>query len=535
MRRMVVLFVAIALATAGLGCTRSAEPARTEQPVILTFVNTVPVPAIDPALVTDEAGYIAVVNLYDPLLFPAVEEGLMDPAPHLATEWTVSADGRVYRFTLREGVKFHSGRELTAEDVVFSMDRVLSLKKGPAWMWLPVLSPGSTRAVDPYTVEFHLKEPYAPFLATLIHLFVVDAELIRANLGAGDFGDLGDYGQGFLSANDAGSGPYVLEKWDREGDLVANRFADYWKGWRQGQVDRFVYRTVREEATVKMLIKGGEADLVGQWLSVETYNELAATPGLKVAEDPTVQLFHLPMNTAKPPLDCIYFRLALVHALDYTTANTEIFPGAVQARGPVPIKAAGHNSDLAPFRYDMAKAREYLAKSKYRPGEYVIQYHFTDVIPAQRKLGLLLQSSLAELGIKMEINPTPWVRLTELCAKPETTPHIGAFYYTLRYPHPHSHTFAMYHPSAHGSWIAMSWYNNPGVTRVLEEAVKEVDTERQMQLYKQAQAMIAGDAPSIYVNNPVHRIAHAEYVKGYRYVGLIGYDLAVYYLTVDKQ
>ena len=105
------------------------------------------------------------MNIYDPLVWPT-KGG--PPKPHLAESWDVSDDGLTYTFHLRKGVKFHDGTELTAEDVAFSMDRMLSISKGFAWLWKDVLDVGDIEAADDYTVAFHLNEPYGPFIAGLV-------------------------------------------------------------------------------------------------------------------------------------------------------------------------------------------------------------------------------------------------------------------------------------------------------------------------------------------------------------------------------
>lgn len=532
-----VLLVVSLLVLSGCGGGKKvgevAEPTKTSKDKTLTFVNTVTIPSLDPAKMNDEASSLAVVNMYDPLLYPKVAEKSMEPGPHLATSWTVSEDGKTYTFTLKQGVKFHDGTELEADDVVFSMDRMLKIKKGVSWLWDGVLEPGSTVAKDKYTVVLNLKKPFAPFLATLTQLFIVNKDQVLAKKQAGDFGDFGDYGQAYLETADAGSGPYKFESQVKGSELVMVKFPDYWKGWKPNQVEKAIHKVVPEEATVKLLIKSGEADMINQWVSVETFNELKKEQGIVVEEIPGVQLFHLPMNMKKKPTDNINVRMAIAYAFDYETANKTILDGAAPAQGPVPNKAYGHNDEIQPMKRDVQKAKDYLAKSGYKPGELTVDYVYVDSLPSERKIGLLLQSNLEEIGINVNVIGVPWVKMTEMAVKPETSPNLAAVFLSLRYPSPDAHTFGQYHPSSWGSYRSMSFYKRDDVSKVLESARDSVKVEDQIKYYKQSQAMVMEDMPSVYIGNPLHRIAYQSRVKGYVDVGLLGYDLNFYHLTLQ--
>src|SRR6056297_1592176 len=99
----------------------------------MTYIESQEVTVIDPALHTDESSLHAVLNIYDPLVYPKVQEGLMEPGPHLAESWTVSEDGTVYTFTLRDDVVFHDGSVMNADDVVYSVQRLMGIQKGFSW------------------------------------------------------------------------------------------------------------------------------------------------------------------------------------------------------------------------------------------------------------------------------------------------------------------------------------------------------------------------------------------------------------------
>lgn len=502
-----------------------------------TYLESQEVTTIDPALHTDESSLHAVINIYDPLVYPKVDEGLMEPGQHVAESWTISEDGTTYTFKIREGIKFHDGTELTAEDVAFSMQRLQALQKGFSWLFEGVLDPENVKVLDKYTVEFTLNYPYAPFVPALTQLFIVNKDLIMENLAEGSYGEYGDYGQAFLRTNDAGSGPYIPVSYQRASLLELESFDDYWRGWEENQIDHVLYRVVEEGATIRTLMESGNADMMDQWQTPQIYEQLANNPDITVQEDPSAQLFHLEMNTQRAPLDNILVRKAIAHAFDYQTAIDQILLGAIQATGPVPVKAweaYGREPTVDGYHQDLELAKKELEQSGVDPSSIELTYVYPVGGSIQRMTGLLLQSNLAQLGIKLELQETPWARIVEMASSPETTPDIAAIYDTLKYPHPDSHLFGMYHPSAIGSYRTISRYKNPEVTKLLEEARSTVDLEKQLDLYQRAEELIVADFPSIYIANPMHRIAFQDYVEGYNYVGLLGYDVAFYDFQINK-
>lgn len=132
---------------------------RTDRPFV--YVAQQVVGTVDPAKHTDETELIAVINTYDPLVYPKVEEGSMEPGPHIAESWEISEDGKTYTFKLREDVTFQSGNPLTAADVVYSIQRMMAIQQGFSWLWSGVLNPEDIVAKNDYTVVFTLDSAYA--------------------------------------------------------------------------------------------------------------------------------------------------------------------------------------------------------------------------------------------------------------------------------------------------------------------------------------------------------------------------------------
>jgi len=208
--RRAVLTGAVALGAAGW--PGAAHAARHK----FVTANNNPYDILDPHQVFD-IGRIAIrLNMYDALMRwvdnpPKLEKWLVE-------KYDISADGKRYTFTLKPNVKFHDGSALTAEDVVYSMERILALKLGAYGLFKDIVLPGTTKALDPQTVVFNLKTPFAVFLAVLSELWVVNSKLVKRNVKDND------WGAAWLSRNEAGSGGYALRRFDPAVGFQVQRF-----------------------------------------------------------------------------------------------------------------------------------------------------------------------------------------------------------------------------------------------------------------------------------------------------------------------
>ncbi len=506
------------------GHTHAADPST------FTIATRFADSTFDPARHHGEFDAMDILNLYDPLVLPVAGDV---PKPHVATRWVASADSRIWTFVLRDDVRFHDGALLTAADVVYSMDRMLTMQQGHAYQWAGLLRPGSTVALDDQTVRFTLDAPFGPFVETLVQFFIVNADLLRANTQSdGTFGGHGDYGTVYLERHDAGSGPYGLSHVDPGERRAYAKFADYWQGWGNDKFDRVAVRVVRETAFARTLLTEGDVDYVDRWQPPEFYHSIAAEDGVTVPEAPDAQLFLVQMNTSRPPLDDVYFRKAVSYAFDYVTAIESIFDGAVLARGPIPSALPGYDPSTPAYPYDIGAARAMLAKSKYRPDEFELKYTYLEA-GVHEPIGRLLQVNLAQLGIKVKLTPQRRQLVAPIATGTDLAAHFFPTYYSAQAPTPDRYTFGLYHPASHGDWQAASFYSNEAVTELIEQARSTPDGRQRNALYAQASKLIVDDAAALWIANPLHRVALSKRVKNYRHIGLTGFDLRVYDLARD--
>ena len=528
-RRAALAAGALLVTTALAGPAAIAPAAAQSDPATLTVITRLTDTGFDPAFHFAEYDGMDVLNLYEPLVYP--QKGAA-PTGHLAESW-VSPDAKVWTFKLRQNVKFHDGKPLTAKDVVYSMDRMLTINKGYSYLWAGILKPGATAALDDYTVRFTLERPFGPFLDTLVQFFVLNSELVKTNTAKeGPYGANGDFGTAFLKKADAGSGPYTLAEVVPDSRRAYKKFDAYWGGWKDKQFNRVVVQIVGEAATARELIAKGDVDFVDQWQPVEFYKNVAKEAKVTVPETPDMKLYFIQMNTQKPPLDDANFRRAIAHAFDYKTAIEQIMGGAVTGQGPIPSSMPGFDPSTPKAATDLAKAKEFLAKSKYKPDQYVLEYSYIKA-GVHEPVSLLFQANMAQLGIKVEIKTEQWPVLSKNAAKPDTAPHFFPVYNTAKYPSPDAYTHGMYHPQSHGGWQAASHYSNDQVTKMIDEARATADTAKRNKLFADAAKIVVDDATALWVAYPFHRVAINKRVKNYQHIGVMAFDLRAYNLRYE--
>ena len=232
---------------------------------------------IDPSVGADCQSVTANVNLFDPLVSADTKGNVI---PHVAESWDVASDGLTYTFHLRSGIKFHDGSELTAEDVKFSMDRMITIGEGISYLWSEAVQ--ETEVIDKYTVVFHMKTTFGPFLVTLPSFFIVNKELLMANISSGIYDDMGDYGRGYAIDRDVGSGPYMLKDFTGE-YLLLEKNPNYFMDISTAP-DEFKMIGSTEPILLKTLMSRRELEMTCRWCASETLKSLAEIEDVEIAQ-----------------------------------------------------------------------------------------------------------------------------------------------------------------------------------------------------------------------------------------------------------
>lgn len=489
MRKSLQVIAAGVLAAASINSFAAAET--------VLRLDESPVGELDPAKASDYADSILMFNVYDTLVIPKAGQPGYDPL--LATGW--ETDGKIYTFKLRTDVKFQSGNPMTAEDVVFSLDRMKTLGQGLSYLFEFV---DKAEAVDSATVKFTLKEPYAPFVSTLTRLPIVDKKLVLANLGNGD-GAMKDWGQAYLSGHAAGSGAYTVVSHNPQEETVMAKNPTYFLGVPAKAPDKVRFRYGLEAATVRTLISQGEHDISSQWLPPEVLKSLAASGAQFLTEKGTTG-FYIKLNTAKPPFDDAECRLAISYAFDYGTGvrmvaiDNKVSQGS-PATGPIPVGMLGALPAGEPLKQDLAKAKEHLAKCKYKPDDMKIDLSWIGEVPIEERFALLLQANLSQIGLKANVTKVPWALFTEQVSKPENTPSVSQVFVNTMTGDPDTLLYSMYHSSSSGTWMSPEHLKDDQVDALLAKGRSVTDDGERTKIYNDLGKRLIEIAPTIFAQD----------------------------------
>ena len=513
----------------------AAEPAAAEGESVLRVSFAWPT-AVDPAVGSDYASTTALANLYDTLVFPTVDGGV---EPWLAESWETSEDGLTWTFKLKQGIKFHDGSELLASDVAYSMNRMLAVGEGFGYLFIDVVS--SVTAVDDYTVEFTLAQPNGLFLPTLIRLYVLNEDLVRANTTAeGPYGEEGDYGREWLLTHDAGSGSYTIVEFPLEEYVLMEKFDDWWGEFVENAPEQFRMIATTETATVRTLMSNRELDISDQWQTIEALEALDAIEGVDIVAYSNLTAFYYMLNTQKPPLDDVHCRRAVSYGFDYDTAVSLEWPGTQPMVGPVPQALGGHNPDVTVYTYDPEKAREELAQCQYADSiaDYPIEFVWISEVPDEETVALLFQATMADIGIPVEIVSTPWLSVVENTSKLETSPHLVSIYVTADLPEAGPMLKQRYHSSSAPTWSQNEWLLDTDLDAQIDEALATVDQEKRFEMYQAIQAELADLAPSVFVYDQVEKHAYQTYLDWPTAKGVVipaqGYNILAARISINK-
>ena len=479
-----------------------------EKKSTLIFASNQDMPNVDPA-VTPMSVFTAsaLIALYDPLLMYRGDK----LQSHLATSVTPSADASEWTIKLAPGARFQDGSPVTAEAVKYTFERVLRIKKGPAWMWLPIMDDKSVAVVDDQTLRVKLTKPFSLFDRTLPNLLVVNPKLVKAN-------DKGDDGQAWLVNNSAGSGPFKInpENWRNGAQYELLADPSYWKGWpTAGRLDGYVWKVIRESSAQKLALIKGEVH-GAQNISPDDIAELMKTPGLRVEQYTGVSPHRIVMHGRHDSkyLSDINVRKALAHAYDYS-AVPKIYAGNAEvSKGPVPPPVAGFASGLPLYSYDPEKAKAYLAKSPWPTGGFTLDYIYPAGFDVAKNLGAILLAGAAKLNIKINVTPMVWANVLSMRTKSETMPQMISLWLAPLYGDADAQLYSQWHSDSWGRGN-YSFYKNPKVDELLERARQSNDSKVRADLQGQAQRLIVDDSVDIFTAIEKATYVWRSNVKGY--------------------
>src|SRR5215831_13454116 len=452
--------------------------------------------SLDPAHATDIYAHTVVNQIFDGLV---QFDSHLNPVPAIAGFWEASVDGQVWLFYLRKGVRFHNGREVTADDFVYSFTRLLDpAVRSPVTDSFKYIrgvedfQAGKTpqveglQAPDRYTLRISLKEPYAPFLSALAmsNAKVVPREEV-AKLGE-QFGH-----------HPVGSGPFAFVRWQQRQEIVFKMSAD-----TQFEEDFASFLKGELEETVVPSAKGEEIRKNPRY---RPYTYLTK---------PLLHLLYIGLNTQKAPFTDRKVRQAFNYAINRKAIVEEIRQGvgSVPAKGILPPGMPGYDPDLVGYYYNPRRAKQLLAEAGYPGGQGipVLDLWFSSKEDTARKELEAYQEDLAELGITVEIHQAAdWPTFQTIVAERQPAMFRLAWYSDI--PDPDNFFYPLLFSQ---SKLNRTLYQNPQVDRLLEEARSTTDYQQRIRIYRQIEQLVLDDAPWINQHHSAFEYLYQPYVQG---------------------
>jgi peptide/nickel transport system substrate-binding protein len=318
--------------------------------------------------------------------------------PQLATSWKVEKGGTVYIFYLRHGVKFHTGRTMTAADVKYSLVRTVAAGLTNSYLLSRFMSnpQKQIKVLNRYTIEFDLKRPQQFFLLALADEYIcsiLDSRALQAHQKNHD------WGHAWATDHDVGTGPYRIQSWVRSQQIVLTRFPGYWGGWSGPHFSKIIIRTVPESTTRRELLERGQADLTFN-LTPADNAALRQNPHVRVVANYGASITYVVMTEAGP-LASPYARQAMSYAFDYAAYIKYLHGFARRAYGIIPRDLLGYNPHLFHYQTNLSKARLLLQKAGVKPGTTLTYMSYPN--PAEVTAGEILQAQLAQIGITVKL------------------------------------------------------------------------------------------------------------------------------------
>lgn len=460
---------------------------------------------LDPALTNTVRAIAVKMTIFDSLL--RLNPKTLELEPGAAESWTVSADSKTITFRLRRGIRFHTGREMIADDVKYSIERILTPETGSPFIRSFDRIVGAReftakqsrevsgiRVLDRYRLSVVNSVVDSTFPLSFTALFVVPREEVE-RLGR-------EFGQ-----RPVGSGPFIFVSWSRDDFVLLKENPNYWEG--RPYVSALEFRIIPDPATAQAEFDTGRLDFM--LLSDATYRRYADDPRWKPHVIEVSELFtrHLGFNMTMKPLDDVRVRQAINHAIDKAAMVRTILQGkAITAVGPLPPSINAWNPNLRGYDYNPQRARELLSQAGY-PNGFELELHGSSSPVIGRWLEGF-QRYLAEAGIRGKIVQQDFGVMLDRAGKgeiPTWTLSHGGGPNCVNYLGP----FRSRNFGPPGNRMR---YKNDRVDALIDEAERTFGVQRQIQLCREAERLIVADAPWFFFNYNKAVLVHQPNVHG---------------------
>jgi peptide/nickel transport system substrate-binding protein len=504
----------IALAAGTIGALVSTQAQTSRTSTLVYGGNWTDLITLDPGVAYEFSGSLILDNVYETLVkFEGTD--LSDVKPGLATSWNVrdaGADGWKITFRLRNNIKFSNGRAMTANDVVYTVDRAIQLKGPSEFLFTEVggLKVGSTRAVNPTTVEFTLPKTASPSVFLNVLTFniggVVDSTELKARATNNDFGS------GWLKTNSAGTGPFVVNRWDQNQQVVLDANPN---SRLLPKLQRIILKYITEANAQKIALESGEID-IAEDLSPEMVKAKLTDSKFQVVRADTLRLQYLGMNSGPDsPFADNRIRQAVRYAIDQDGIVGDLLQGAGRKMQTIiPAGLLGANTST-PYKLDLEKARA-LMREAGKPNGFDADFMvFTGTCGggvACADLGAKIQNDLGKIGIRLKIQQI--VQSEGLKVYRAQKAQLILVQWSPDYPDPDGNAT----PLGDFNAKSLAWrnvWNNATASKLAQQAGLEPDPKKRAPIYKQLTDLIAQEGPYAVLFQPFAQVTMSNKVQGY--------------------
>jgi len=516
--KTIVCATALTLTTPFMAMQPAQAGTPADQLVIGMSMNNIL--TIDPAALTGNDAMDIVVNTYDAVveLDPVQKDKVL---PGLAIAWNVSSNGRVITFNLRDGVKFQSGNPVTADDVVWSWRRVVKLNLSQASYWKSYGFSADkidelVRSPSALTVEVELPTPIDPklmiyTLATSAGGLVIDSKLAMEHAKDGDMG------RDWLNTHTAGSGPFKLGVWRANDVLMLNRDEDYWRG--EPKLKRVIMQHMTESQSLRLMLERGDID-IATGLSITDIEALKKIPHIVV--DPVLKgnVYYLAMSMKDDHFSNQKVREAVRYLIDYQGINKTIMPNyGVLHQRPVQLGLAATLPEPG-YKLDVERAKKLLAEAGYPDGFETTIRVLSD--SPFRQIATSVQATLALGGIQAELMTGTGSQVYGAMRERKFEMLVGRGGGGAA-PHPHSNLRAIaYNPDNRDEAKLTNFqgwrtsFQNDELNDLIEKASREVNDQKQKELYEKIQSLYEELVPALMpISQVVYSVVLQKDIKDY--------------------
>jgi peptide/nickel transport system substrate-binding protein len=462
---------------------------------------------LDPARQAQYTPPMSLLAAYDMLVTMAPGD-YITIRPQLATKWERTPDGKGWRFTLRDGVKFASGNPMTAEDVKWSMDRVQHLGDQTSQYISHV---DRTEVVDAKTVDIILKDPKQPLLTIIAApgFPVYDSKLLAQHGGdASREAKTKDQATAWLNNNSAGAGAYKLTRWERNAQIQFVRNDNYWRG--KPAFERVIIRHIGDSAAQLLSIRRGDIDIAFN-LIPEQIATLKAEPNVRLEALTSLDFVYMAL-TQNPEFNKAVAvkeaRQAIGYAIDYDGIIKNLLGGAaVRCANFLPIGVSGSTEEIAKqvgYNQDLDKAKQLLQKAGLADGfEFEIAYGNAAIAGVTyQTLGQKLQADLARVNIRVKLTPMDQVNLRTTYTGNRAQGGVLTFWNP-----PAVENLLWAAASVERVAKRVHWPVPPELDKIVRDAAGEPDPKKQADLWVEYQRRTVDNANYFVLFQPIYQIA----------------------------